>query len=186
MFENILFKETENGRIKCGVCEVECTKLVVHMNENKYCTEYFSDMDKFKVDYSKYRDRLSRRKNANQRQANTLEGRKRKQSFEPKHCGTNPPADGVQDGRSDTSKKNAKEYEKEGYFRIDGIEFKEAGDGKIRCGVCNVECIRLVAHMNGSKKCVEKFCMPDFRTEYSKYRHRLRVRKSEQNCLLFK
>ena len=56
IFEDIRFKENENGKISCGVCEVECIRLVVHMNSNKYCTEYFSDMGKFKIEYSKYRD----------------------------------------------------------------------------------------------------------------------------------
>ena len=61
-YENILFKETESDKIVCGVCEVECTKLIVHMNGNKYCTEYFSDMTDFKKKYSEYRDKRSRGK----------------------------------------------------------------------------------------------------------------------------
>ena len=71
IYENILFKETKNGKIKCGVCEVECTKLVAHMNGNRYCTEYFSDMAKFKVEYSKHRDKMSRMKNERKRKSET-------------------------------------------------------------------------------------------------------------------
>ena len=48
IFENIRFRETETGNTRCGVCEVECDRLIVHMNGNKYCTEYFSDMAKFR------------------------------------------------------------------------------------------------------------------------------------------
>ena len=67
IYENILFKETESDKIVCGVCEVECSKLIVHMNGNKYCTEYFSDMTDFKKKYSEYRDKRSRGKSTRKR-----------------------------------------------------------------------------------------------------------------------
>ena len=44
IFENIRFKVTETGKISCGVCEVECLRLIVHMNGNKNCIKYFSNM----------------------------------------------------------------------------------------------------------------------------------------------
>ena len=62
IFEGILFIETGTGKVKCGVCQVECSRLIVHMNGNDYCTEYFSSMDEFKLEYSKYRDKESKRK----------------------------------------------------------------------------------------------------------------------------
>ena len=69
IFEDIRFKEAANGKIKCGVCEVECTKLIVHLNGNKYCTEYFSNMAELTRKYSEFRDKLSRRKTAGKRKA---------------------------------------------------------------------------------------------------------------------
>ena len=36
-FEDILFEETKNGKVKCGICQVECGRLIVHMNDNDYC-----------------------------------------------------------------------------------------------------------------------------------------------------
>ena len=45
IFEGILFRETSTGKMECGVCKVECSRLIVHMNGNDYCTEYFSSMD---------------------------------------------------------------------------------------------------------------------------------------------
>ena len=67
LFQNILFRETESGKTRCGVCEVECTRLIVHMNGNRYCTKYFSDMAVFKRKYSEFRDKRSRRRNASKR-----------------------------------------------------------------------------------------------------------------------
>ena len=61
IFEDILFKNTEDGKVRCGVCQVECSRLIVHMNGNEYCTEYFSNMATFKLEYSKYRHKKSKR-----------------------------------------------------------------------------------------------------------------------------
>ena len=60
IFEDILFEETDTGQMKCGVCQAVCNRLIVHMNGNEYCTEYFSNMEKFKMEYSKYRDKQRR------------------------------------------------------------------------------------------------------------------------------
>ena len=53
----------------CGICEVECSRLMVHMNGNRYCTEYFSNMAEFKRKYSEFRDRMSRSKMSEKRKA---------------------------------------------------------------------------------------------------------------------
>ena len=53
IYEDILFKETGEGEVICGVCEVECKRLIFHMNGNEYCSEYFSSMEDFKVEYSR-------------------------------------------------------------------------------------------------------------------------------------
>ena len=47
-FEYICFKENEDGTVNCGVCQIKCKDLIVHMNGNDYCTEYFSNMEEFK------------------------------------------------------------------------------------------------------------------------------------------
>ena len=59
MFEDIFFTISRNENIICGVCQVECSHLIVHMTGNEYCTQYFSDMEEFKKEYSKYRDKMS-------------------------------------------------------------------------------------------------------------------------------
>ena len=69
IFEDICFKETKTGKICCGVCEVECSRLIVHMNGNEYCTAYFSNMSEFKRKYSEFRDKLSRSRNTDKRKA---------------------------------------------------------------------------------------------------------------------
>ena len=62
-FEYICFKENEDGTVNCGVCQIKCKDLIVHLNGNDYCTEYFSNMEEFKRNYlmyrySKLRDRI--------------------------------------------------------------------------------------------------------------------------------
>ena len=37
----------------------------------------------------------------------------------------------------------------------------------------------LVSHLNHNEKCNKEFCMPEFRKEYSNYRHRIRMKKHE-------
>ena len=61
IFEDILFENTCDGKVRCGVCQAECDRLVVHMNGNEYCTEYFSNMTTFKLEFSKYRHKQSKR-----------------------------------------------------------------------------------------------------------------------------
>ena len=72
----------------CGKCEVECSRLIVHMNGNRYCTEYFSNMAEFKRKYSEFRDRMSRSKMSEKRKAQSqiddIGGCKEKQSCETK------------------------------------------------------------------------------------------------------
>ena len=183
IFEDIRFKENENGKISCGVCKVECIRLVVHMNSNKYCTEYFSDMGKFKIEYSKYRDRTSRRKKSGMKGNDDQDCSqqtcgKRKQSYES-------PIDKTKIFKMDKDNisKAGPNYDKNDRvdvcFKFGGFHFKELGNEKIRCGICQAECGRLVVHMNKSINCAKHFCMPDFKKEYSKYRHRQRVKKSE-------
>ena len=56
-FGSILFEELNNGMVRCGVCQKECLRLVVHLNGNASCSMMF-DMPKLKIEYSKYRSRI--------------------------------------------------------------------------------------------------------------------------------
>ena len=180
IFEDICFKKNVNGKIRCGVCDLECSRLIVHMNGNQYCTEYFSNMSEFKRKYSEFRDQKSRRKNVDKRTAEDQEGSEKisclrklvrnEEEFGKKIVLT--PRD-----RTTTADQKT---EKDGCFKFGGYDFKEIESNKISCGVCQVECTRLIVHMNGSIKCAEQFCMQDFRKEYSRYRHNKRVKKNEE------
>ena len=179
IFEDIRFKETDNCKVRCGICEVECTRLIVHMNGNKYCTEYFSNMTEFKQKYSEFRDKKSRRKSADKKEAEDQKGSqefiaKRKLVLDEKEYGkTAVPT------QLDESSKAGHKIEKDCCFKFGGFDFPEVGGNKIRCGVCQVDCIRLVFHLNRNKECSEKFCMLEFRTEYSRYRHNQREKKNQ-------
>ena len=61
-----------------------------------------------------------------------------------------------------------------GSFEFGGVLFKELSNGRIKCGVCQTDCIRLVVHLNNNNRCSGKFDMSKLRTEYSKYRSRIR------------
>ena len=71
------------------------------------------------------------------------------------------------------------ESEAKEYFRSGDVIFEELGAGMIRCGICQIACSRLVSHLNKNEKCSRSFSMPGFKKEYSKYRHRIRIRKHE-------
>ena len=78
--------------------------------------------------------------------------------------------------------KKGKEYEESECFKFEGICFRELGNGNIICGICQLECMRLVAHMNESSRCSDIFSMDQFKSEFSKFRHtqsQNRKRKSE-------
>ena len=60
------------------------------------------------------------------------------------------------DNKSGACPKMAGEFDMGEGFTFGGYKFNEIIDGKIRCGVCQVDCIRLVFHLNGNKKCSEK------------------------------
>ena len=55
--------------------------------------------------------------------------------------------------------------------------FKALDNGKVKCGLCQMEISRLIVHMNGSPGCTNDFDMGDFRTEYSNYRNKQRQKK---------
>merc|ERR1712243_159882 len=38
-FGGLCFRELDNGNMICGICQVECPKLVFHMNDSSMCSE---------------------------------------------------------------------------------------------------------------------------------------------------
>merc|ERR1711954_20256 len=66
---------------------------------------------------------------------------------------------------------NGKEYEESECFKFEAICFRELGNGNIICGICQLECMRLVAHMNESSRCSDIFSMDQFKSEFFKFRH---------------
>ena len=144
VFDNIRFKGTENGKIRCGICELECARLVVHLNGNKYCTEYLTDMAEFKRKYSEFRDKMSKRKNDKKRYLESQEGYKemsgkRKHPRNEDHYGNTPQKNnksplGTENEESETAQKN----KMDGLFKFGGFDFLEIGNEKMRCGICHL------------------------------------------------
>ena len=48
---DVCFKDLDNGKVRCGICQDEFTRLIVHMNVSKECKTYFQ-MAEFKTEYS--------------------------------------------------------------------------------------------------------------------------------------
>ena len=68
-------------------------------------------------------------------------------------------------------------------FQYEGICFQELAQNKVRCGVCQVECARLIVHLNGSPDCAKCFTnMANLKTEYSKYRS-IEVEREEKSTM---
>ena len=61
-------------------------------------------------------------------------------------------------------------------FVFGEVLFQNMKNGSVKCGICKTDCKRLVFHLNSSEKCRINFDMPELRTEYSKYRSRIRNR----------
>ena len=73
------------------------------------------------------------------------------------------------------SKINQMFHDLEG-FKYSDIYFKELPQNKVECGICQVDCSRLIVHLNASTDCAKQISnMVDLKTEYSKYRHRQSV-----------
>ena len=60
-------------------------------------------------------------------------------------------------------------------FGWGNLVFLELTNGKIRCGVCQQECVRLISHMNGSIECSREINMKEFKTEFTKFKNRQRL-----------
>ena len=64
-------------------------------------------------------------------------------------------------------------------FKFGEVCFEELDNGKMRCGVCQIECIRLMSHLNGSKKCSQYFNLEIFKSEYTRHKANTRKRRQE-------
>ena len=62
-------------------------------------------------------------------------------------------------------------------FKFAGVGFDIQDNGKIKCGVCQIEWPRLIVHLNKNVECKSKFNMEEFRKEYSNFRSRQRRTK---------
>ena len=58
---DVKFEEEENGKTKCGVCQAEFQKLISHLNVSPECN-IGMNMEKFKIEFTKYRAKMRRRK----------------------------------------------------------------------------------------------------------------------------
>ena len=81
--------------------------------------------------------------------------------------------------KDEPEKGETKEIKNDVDFKFDEIWFRELINGKIRCGVCKIECVRLIVHLNSSAKCSMNFNMPKLKIEYSKFRSRKRLKNHE-------
>ena len=175
VYEDILFKETGNDKVQCGGCQVECSRLILHMNGNEYCTEYFSNMANFKLEYSRYRHKQSQRQKKEQKEVE-------RQESSCEYQGLQQVAKSKIEG-SDTNVPKTMEVKADQNFegfRYEGILFEELPQNKVRCGICQKECGRLIVHINGSRECIKNFSnTSELKKEYSKYRNRKRKRESD-------
>ena len=64
-------------------------------------------------------------------------------------------------------------------FKFGELCFEELNAGKIKCGVCQTECTRLMSHLSRSLKCNQYLNLEIFKTEYTKYKARNRKRKQD-------
>ena len=184
IFEDILFENTGDGKVRCGVCQVMCDRLIVHMNGNTYCTEYFSNMATFKLEYSKYRYKQSKRSKEEKTRIEGLESSSKyeisKNAAQEENSHSEP--NESEKGQTDESRRPEvkQNFDNPDGFIYEGIPFEELDQNKVRCGICKTECGRLIMHLNGSKKCAENFSnLAGFKIEYSKYRHRQRSKKTD-------
>ena len=60
------------------------------------------------------------------------------------------------------------------------VKFEEIENDKIKCGLCQVECLRLISHMNGSPRCTKGINMTEFKISYTKYKAKCRVKKCKE------
>ena len=72
-FAQIYFKELDNGQILCGLCQTECIRLMIHLNGNMQCRQYLN-MEKFKIEFTKYKARKRKQKQEAKQKEEDLEG----------------------------------------------------------------------------------------------------------------
>ena len=107
------------------------------MKGNDYCTEYFSNMQELERNYLMYRY----------------------SKFRDKIYGDNKDGNDLTDqpDSSESSKKKEKWEDNSNDFKSGSFCFKNLDNSKVRCGVCQVDCSRLIVHLNKSIQCAKNF-----------------------------
>ena len=138
-------------------------------------------MLEFKSKYSNYRHILSQKKRSEIHGVFKLPNENLPNPEEKCESTLKKKIKPCQTAKTDSSNANKKDNKKEqdsDSFEFRGVCFKALDDGKIKCGLCQMEISRLIVHMNGNPGCAKDFDMGDFRTEYSNYRNRQRQKKN--------
>ena len=71
-FWDITFKELENGKMICGICQTECQRLLQHLNKCLGSKPGFN-LENFKIEYDKYRARQRKRKQEDKQRKKDLD-----------------------------------------------------------------------------------------------------------------
>ena len=57
-----------------------------------------------------------------------------------------------------------------GFFKWGDVKFEEMENKKMKCGLCQEECLMLISHPNGSPECSINVNMVEFKITYAKGR----------------
>ena len=129
------------------------------MNDNEYCTAYFSNMANFKLEYSKYRHKQSKQYREGKARSKDIKsssenmGSKHDSEDIKSNSETNEPEYHQIDENRRVGTRQNSDIE---CFEYEGIQFEELPQNKMRCGACHVECSRLIVHLNASTDCTKK------------------------------
>ena len=82
--------------------------------------------------------------------------------------------------KSDKTLKASTPVKKNECFKWENLKFEEIENDKIKCGICQAECLRLISHMNVSPRCTNGINMVEFKISYTKYKATCRVKKCKQ------
>ena len=77
---NLVFLELTNGKIRCGVCQEECTRLIQHMSSSPECSNGI-DMEEFKTRLKRFKDCQRKAKMKAKMSADEIERLREKNKF---------------------------------------------------------------------------------------------------------
>ena len=73
-YNDFQFQELPQNKVRCGICQVDFSRLIVHLNASSDCAKQISNMVDFKTEYSKYRNRQRFKKSAANKKAEDIQG----------------------------------------------------------------------------------------------------------------